>query len=239
MAQHATLSKLAPFAEDQWGLITSRQAKRAEVSPATLQRLSDGGVLDRISHGVYRLSGAPLVDHLELRAAWLQLAPAMAAWERGPEQGVVSYRSAAAIIRLGHLPADRHEFTFPGRRQTRRSDVRLHRARLAKDEWHSLRGLPVTKPARTASDLLGDRADPEAVAQVIADALRRHAEPPARFAEALAPYASRYRFRAGDGHAILRWLLELSGDKLWRKWINEARGRPLPGDDSQPEAGFE
>jgi hypothetical protein len=57
------------------------------------------------------------------------LAPACAwvpAWERAPDQGVVSHRSAAALYGLGHLPADRHEFTLPTRRQTRRADVRLH-----------------------------------------------------------------------------------------------------------------
>ena len=40
-------------------------------------------------------------------------------------------------------------------------------------EWASLGGLPVTRPQRTAADLLRSREDPEAVAQVIADALRR------------------------------------------------------------------
>lgn len=46
------------------------------------------------------------------------------------ESGVVSHRSAAALYRLGDLPADVHEFTLPARRQTRRVDVRPHRARL-------------------------------------------------------------------------------------------------------------
>ena len=118
MPQMSTASKLAELAEDQWGLLTRRQAQASGVSPATLQRLSgEDGPLERMTHGVYHLVGAPLPDHAPLRAAWLALAPETPVWERGPEQGVVSHRSAAAMYGLGELPADRHEFIAPGRRQ--------------------------------------------------------------------------------------------------------------------------
>jgi hypothetical protein len=59
--------------------------------------LAKAGILDRVAHGVYRLAGAPPPDYPDLRAAWLQLAPQVPAWERTPEQGVVSHRSAAAL----------------------------------------------------------------------------------------------------------------------------------------------
>jgi hypothetical protein len=36
--------------------------------------------LDRVAYGVYRLAGSPTPDHLQLRAAWLQLAPDVPAW---------------------------------------------------------------------------------------------------------------------------------------------------------------
>jgi hypothetical protein len=55
------------------------------------------------------IAEAPPPKHLGLRAARLQLAPDAAAWDRTPEQGVVSHRSAAALYGLGHLPADRHD----------------------------------------------------------------------------------------------------------------------------------
>jgi hypothetical protein len=70
-------------------------------------------VLKRVAQGVYHLAGAPIPDHIGLRAAWLQLVPDVPAWERTPAEGVVSHRSAAAVFGLGHLPADRHEFTLP------------------------------------------------------------------------------------------------------------------------------
>lgn len=229
MARYSTVSGLAAIAQDQWGLVTRRQAERAGISPATLQRLASGSVLERVTQGVYRLAGSPTPDHLELRAAWLQLAPDVPAWERTPREGVVSHRSAAAVYGLGHLPADRHEFTLPVRRQSRRPDVRLHQREVADSEWISLHGLPVTRPARIATDLLADREDPGAVGHVIADAIRSVYDYPATFADALAPHAAKFGLRRRDGIALLGWLLDLVGDPETEQWMTDARahaGRP-------------
>jgi hypothetical protein len=136
---------------------------------------------------------------------------------------VVSHRSAAAVDGLGHLPADVHHFTLPVRRQSRRPEVRLSRARLADDEWRDVSGLLVTRPARTAADLLADLEDPEAVAQVVADALRLGQDHPGRVAHAFAPYAVRFGLRQGDGLALLAWLLTLTGDPDRETWLDEAR----------------
>lgn len=225
VGRYSTLSRIARIAEDQWGLITRRQAEGAGISQATLQRLAKTGILDRIAHGVYRLTGAPLPDYLDLRAAWLQLAPEVPAWERTPEQGVVSHRSAAVLYGLGHLPADRHEFTLPERRQSRRPDVRLHHRTVRPDERIVLHGMPVTRPSRIAADLLGDKEDPEAVAQVIADALRPVYDYPGAFADALAPHAASFGLRRGDGLALLSWLLGMVGNPEASQWIAEARAQ--------------
>jgi predicted transcriptional regulator of viral defense system len=228
MPQNRTLSPLALIAEDQWGLITRRQAEAAGVSTATLQRLSsEGSALERVARGVYHLAGAPVVDQIDLRAAWLQLAPERLAWERRPDEGVVSHRSAAALLELGHLPADRHEFTVPGRRQSRRADVRIHRSQLKEGEYSILRGLPVTTAARTAADLLADREDPGAVAQVIVDALRKKREWPRHIAAALSPRAAQFGLRRGDGYGALAQLLDLSGDPATERWLEEARSEPV------------
>jgi hypothetical protein len=223
MPHYATLNRIAPIAQDQWGLVTRRQAEHAGVSPATLQRLASASVLERVAQGVYRLSGAPTPDHLELRAAWLQLAPDEPAWERTPREGVVSHRSAAAVCGLGHLPADRHEFTLSVRRQSRRPDVRLHRRQVDDSEWIAIRGLLVTRPARIAADLLADREDPEAVGHVIGDAIRGAHDSPGTFADALAPHAAKFGLRRHDGIALMDWLLDLVGDSEIAEWIEEAR----------------
>lgn len=182
-----------------------------------------------MAHGVYHLAGAPLPDHIALRAAWLQLASDIPAWDRTPDQGVVSHRSAAALYGLGHLPADVHEFTLPSRRQTRRADVRLHRQPVGRHEYIELHGLPVTRPSRIAADLLRDLEDPEAVATVVADAIRSLYDHPGTFAESLAPIAARFGLRRGDGLGLLRWLLDLVGDPDTARWIEEARSHVTPG----------
>ena len=187
----------------------------------------DGSVLERVGHGVYHFAGAPVPDDLPLRVAWLQLAPGMPAWRRTAAEGVVSHRSAAALYGLGHLPADKHEFTVPGRRRSRRKDVRLHVRKLGDDEWINLRGLPVTRPSRIVSDLLADREEPGAVARLIADALRAGYDYPGTFATALASHAARIGFRRGDGLALLRSLLDLAGDPRSAQWIDESRDHLL------------
>jgi len=239
MARPSTISRLSELSEDQWGLVTRRQAEQAGVPRSTFDRLAtNGSVLERVARGVYHLSGAPLPDHVALRAAWLQLAPDTSAWDRTLAQGVVSHRSAAALYGLGHLPADTHEFTLPSRRQTRRPDVRLHQRPIDKRACAELRGLPVTRPSHIASDLLIDREDPGAVASVVADAMRGVNDYPAAFAESLAPHAAQFGLRRGDGLALLRWLLDLVGDPNSAQWLEEARTHATQGGSNgvPPEA---
>jgi hypothetical protein len=221
MPRTSTTSRLAEITEDQWGLVTRRQAQEAGVPQATLQRLVDHSVLERVAHGVYHLLGAPIPDHLALRAAWLQLAPGVPAWKRIPEQGIVSHHSAAALYGLGHLPADRHEFTLPTRRQSRRPDVRLHQGQVEK--WIEVHGLPVTRPSQIASDLLADGEDPTAIGHVIADAIRQVYDYPHEFVGALAPHAAKFALRRSDGVALLYWLLDLVDDTETRRWMEEVR----------------
>jgi hypothetical protein len=233
MPRVSTISKLASIAEEQWGFITRRQAAQAGVSSATLKRLIRDGVLERTGPAVYRLAGAPVPDHVGLRSAWLQLAPDTPVWERRPDQGIASHRSAAAMYGIGHLPADVHEFILPVRRQVRRPDVRIHRASLRDNEWIILRGLPITRPSRIASDLLAEREDPEAVGHLVADALRAVYDYAGTFAEALAPRAAQLGFRRGDGAGALRWLLDLVGDPQTARWMEDARAVSI---DITPEA---
>jgi predicted transcriptional regulator of viral defense system len=230
MARSSTSSKLAEIAPDQWGLVTRRQAEEVGISRATMTRVTAAGsLLERVGTGVYHLVGAPIPDQLPLRVAWLQLAPEVPAWRRTAAEGVVSHRSAAALYGLGHLPADQHEFTVPARKRSRRPDVRLHVRKLGDDEWITLHGLPVTRPSRIASDLLADREEPGAVAQLIADAIRNVYDYPGTFADALASHAARFGFRRGDGLALLRSLLDLVGDPESDRWLEEARAHVARG----------
>jgi len=230
MATSAYWSAVLSVADEQWGLVTKQQAEATGIAWSTLSRKVGNGALERVAHGVYRIRGAGGIDHLELRAAWLQLDPAARAWERGPSSGVVSHRSAATLYGIGHLPAETHEFTLPGRKQTRREDVRLHRGEAEQAGWITLRGLPVTRPHRIAADLLAGREDPGAIGQIIADALRSVFDYPGAMVSAIAPYAAALGLRRGDGLGLLGWLLDLSGDPERGVWLAEAAA-------SDPRAG--
>lgn len=222
MSRSPGWSALLSLADEQWGLLTTQQVEGAGVAWSTLARQARTGVLERVAHGVYRVRGAGEADHLGLRAAWVQLAPAVPVWERTPAQGVVSHRSGAELYGLGELAADSHEFTLPERRQSRRRDVRLHRGDVG-DGWIWLRGLPVTRPYRIAADLLADQEDPGAVGQVIADALRGVYDYADVVADAIAPYAAAHGLRRGDGVGLLGWLLDLTGDPERHAWLARAR----------------
>lgn len=203
--------RVLELAEDQWGLVTRRQVEARGVAWSTLSRMAGRGEVERVAHGVYRLRGAPPADQADLRAAWLQLAPSVPVWERNPAQGVVSHRSAARLYELGELPADVHEFTLPARRQSRRSDVRLHRRDIEADAVRDVGGLLVTRPARVVADLLADAADAEAVGRIAAESIAAGQEHPADLAGYLAPFAGRFHRADGDGPAVLSWLLDLAG----------------------------
>jgi predicted transcriptional regulator of viral defense system len=171
------MATLSPLAAEQWGMVTAAQARGLGVSRLDLSRLVTDGTFDRIDPGarVYRLTGSPTDPDLDpLRAAWLQLAPATpAALRLRDPDAIVSHRSAAAVLELGDLLPDKHDFYVPARRRLRRGDVRV---RLAKPpdrtEWTTVRGLPVTTARRTVMDLLSDREDESAIARVTQDGLR-------------------------------------------------------------------
>src|SRR6266498_2783860 len=166
MSKSGAWATVVSTADEQWGLVTKPQAEATGLAWSTLARQVRNGVLERVAHGVYRIRGAGFVDHLELRAAWLQLNPSVPAWEREPADGVVSHRSAA--------------------------------------------------------DLLGEREDAGAVAQLIADALRARFDYPDLIARAIAPHAAAYGLHRDDGLALLDWLLTLSGDPNRDSWLAEA-----------------
>ena len=209
------IQRLSEIAEGQWGLVTRRQVQGAGVGHTSLARLATDGRLERVAHGVYRIRGAGEPDHLGLRAAWLQLAPEAPAWARldDPDDAVVSHASAASLHRVGDLRADVHELTLPGRRQTRRRDLRLHRGKVPAADRIVLSGLPVTRPARTVADLLADHVEPGSVGRIAAEVLDGGLEAATDIAERIAPYAVRYDLPRGDGQAALDHLLTLAGPR--------------------------
>lgn len=209
------------LAEDQWGLLTRAQARSAGIPAATFARFIQRGILDRVAHGVYRLRGAGEPDHLQLRAAWLQLDPARPAWKRIDDQegAVVSHTSAASLYGVGDLRPDIHEFIAPGRWQSRRKDVRVHRGTVPDSELILLKGLPTTRAGRMIGDLLAEHVEPDAVARITVQVLESVYDYPGVVARKIAPFAASFGLPSGDGPALLEYLLDLAGGGLDRDTI--------------------
>ncbi len=203
---------LADLAAAQWGLVTTSQANEEGVSRTHLNRLTIAGVLVRLTHGVYAMRTSAGEDLLDLRCAWLTLDPTRLAADRLTDPtpaAVVSHASAAHLHGHGDLLADRHEFTVPTRKQTRRPELHLHRGNLPAADVTVHHGLPVTTPTRTVLDLISAHHDGEHVAGVLAGAVRAHQVDLDDLAPRLAPFAPRFGLPHYDGDAVLAHLLEL------------------------------
>lgn len=197
------LGRLSEISQYQWGLVTSRQAASQGVQRWELHRLVVDSALEAVGFGVYRIAGAPVVAHLGVRIAWLQLAPGKVAEDRGVDEGVLSHRSAAALYGVGDFEPEPYEFTVPRRKRSRRTDVILHTATLTDREVDWRDELPVTTPVRLVRDLLADRHDGGHIGQVVADLLHRRLATRARLARAMEPYAAAYGLPGETGAALL------------------------------------
>lgn len=197
MSRRSALAAISPTASEQWGMITAGQARKLGVSRQDLNRLIGDGVLALADAAarVYRLTGAPEDPDLDpLRAAWLQLGNARTWRERAAAPDViVSHRSAAHLRGLGDLIAHRHDFYAITRLRPRRNDIKLRvRSQIPPGSWEVFSGLPVRTVPATISDLLSDREDESAIAQVARDALGRGLTRKAALLTAIAPHAIAY-----------------------------------------------
>lgn len=201
---------MSRLAAGQGGMLTAAQAERQDITRSQLTRLTDAGVLDRVERGVYATTSSA-DQNRGLRAAWLALDPAQTAEERLANPmgaGVISHTSAAGLHKLGDLLDDVPEITYPYRKQTRRG-IRLHRADLAEADVTLVDGLPTTTEERTVADLLRDGHDPEHIAQIIEQGVRRGVIDPPDLAEHLEPLSRRYG--QPDGQSLVAHLLDLVG----------------------------
>jgi predicted transcriptional regulator of viral defense system len=212
MGTVAALGQLADLAEAQNGLLTARQADVRGVSRRDLARLAQVGGLERVAYGVYRVAGAPRPRLLELRAAWLQLAPGIDLDQRTVADCVVSHASAASVYAVGLLEPVRHEFSVPPSRRvrSRRDDVVIHRASLAADEVGWVEEMLVTVPTRMVGDLAAQSMDGEHLAGVVADLLNKHLADRRGLASVLASHAQRYGVQPNNGRQFLDYLLSFA-----------------------------
>lgn len=201
------------LAEEQGGLFTAAQARTAGARRPQLADLLHAGTIDRVHHGIYRLTGTPTDPWEPARAAWLALAPERSASDRlqdpaGPG-GVISHRTAAQMLNLGDIDADRIDLTTPTARTTRNLDVALHTANLTRDQWTLHAGLPVTTPEATITDLTATGTDLGHLATITRDAALKHNIDTPSLEAALDPHASAHGYT--DGRQLLAHLIKTAG----------------------------
>ncbi len=207
MSRGRALAVLSPLTAEQWGMVTAAQARELGVSRLDLSRLVQDGTFERIEPAarVYRLTGSPPNPDLDpLRAAWLQLGAAAPPAQRlRVPDAVVSHRSAAAVLGLGDLLSDAHEFYTRTRHRLRRDDVRIHvRAQLPRQDWTIVRGLPVATARKIVTDLLHDREDESAIARIVQDALRAQLLTPAELKDSVRSHATAYGSPSNSAMAV-------------------------------------
>ena len=161
--QLTTYDRLFQIAEAQGGYFSTEQAENIGIARSQLSRYVANGKLERVQHGVYRLTPFPRVLHEDLFVAWLAVGP----------DAVISHDSALAVYELSDaLPTQIH-LTVPRTSSRRRLSYRLHTNRIAPAEITHYGGLPITTVARTLADVAFDGLADDLVIQAIKEAVIR------------------------------------------------------------------
>lgn len=134
---------VAQLIEDQYGIISRRQARAEGLSIKAIDRKVASGLWEPAYRGVFRLSGTA--------RTWEQ--KVMAACMAAGVEAVASHRSAGTLYGLPGLPRWL-ELTVPASRHVRIPGVAAHRSALwTPDDTFNHNGIPLTSPARTIVDL--------------------------------------------------------------------------------------
>jgi predicted transcriptional regulator of viral defense system len=208
--------RLGVIAEQRWGLVTTRQAVQVGVSRKQMSRLAAGGALVRIVQGVYRMAGAPELEHEQIHAVWLALGGANSTADGQHTPLVVAAGLTAAQLHgIGDFYPHGADFIVPFRRGTRLPGVRLRVHALTPADVGWLDGLPTLTVERTIADLVGQWMDRSLIARAVRDAADRGIlTKPAQLIEYLGPLAAPNGYPTGDGHALAQDLLDLAGVEL-------------------------
>lgn len=194
MKMNEALEAAADLAPQQWGLVTSAQARSLGVAAFQMSRLVDRGAFVRIRHGVYASSAMPWDSLQDVRAHWLALDPETMAADRtlnGIAKDVVSHETGADVYGIGDFANERITFTTPQRRQTKQAEVRFVLDQLQPKDITNVNGLPVTTVVRTILDLAKPGNETGHLRDAINDAVNGGLVTKSELAAGLAPAAKK------------------------------------------------
>lgn len=166
-------SRLQHVTEAQAGYFTRAQANQAGVADFELDRALTYDQALRLDSGIYRLVGAPVDPHEQLRVAWLRLTPRLDPAERILRPTVwVSHQSAATLLGFGDFIADVPDFIATRRIRPRfKVKLRVQPGGLDASDWVVREGFAVTSPVKTFLDLVEAKSDGGHLGRYIEDAV--------------------------------------------------------------------
>jgi predicted transcriptional regulator of viral defense system len=163
----AAYNRIAEIAGDQHGYVTQQDARGVGVASATLARMSERGVLERTSQGVYRvplIPPGPLDQYMEATL-----------WPRGV-RGVLSHETALELHGLSDVNPAKIHLMVPRAHRIQRTVPGLyviHRADLDVSEITAHEGIPIVTPACAVLQSHADGLGPALIEQAIEDGRRR------------------------------------------------------------------
>jgi predicted transcriptional regulator of viral defense system len=177
MTTAAHVKAISEIAASQRGLFTTAQAALFGVSRSVLAYMTKVGKIERLEHGVYKVSGTPFEEDQGIYAAWLSTDPARMAFERRSDFDgvVVGGRSAAAIHGIGDFFLSPYRFLTRERINSKRSGIVFTKRTVDdRDVTFTAAGLPITSVERTLFDLHVDSEEPSLFNDAVVDATERH-----------------------------------------------------------------
>lgn len=166
------MDQLIAIAEENDGLLTSKQARNAGILDSVLVRLAQRGRLERAARGVYRIAHFPQSKFSQYREALM-----WAEANHGPEEPEValSHETALALYGVSDANPSLVNITVPRTARLRRERpkwIAVHRGDLHPLDVTLHEGLTVTTVARTITDVLNESGRIELVRQAVTDARR-------------------------------------------------------------------
>jgi len=154
-------------AAEQYGYVTTLQARERGVTANALRMMATRGALERVARGVYRIPTFPPSQYAEYMEASL--------WPAGGVRGVISHSSALALRGLSDISPSRVDLTVPQSFRVRRevpSHLVVHHQDLPDDAFTMFEAIPVTTMKRTIEDCHQIHIGPALLRQALTDAER-------------------------------------------------------------------
>lgn len=210
-------AQLISLAEEQDGLLTLAQLRRAVPARHRQRRLIEHGVIRRIAPATYKIGGSPDTHRQRLRAGLMSLG----------RRSWISYEAAAALHRLDRSDPCAVEFTVPRGRSVDSMPFRVHTSqRLPAIDLVDIDGLRCLSATRTIIDLAHARRPVPRIEAAIDSAVRLGLSAPHTIAQRLETLRGQGRW----GCRLIDQLVVDSGghSPLERRFLQIVREAGLP-----------